>query len=54
MVVTVLPAECAETVRECIKQGVNIPEEIWDKYGHSHPCFLKLELVEKLGNVAKN
>lgn len=45
MAVTVLPEECSETVRECVRQGKKIPEELFSE--HDHLSFLSLEMVEK-------
>ena len=45
MAVTVLPVECSETVRECVKQGKKIPEELFSE--HDHFSFLCLEMVDK-------
>ena len=45
MAVTVLPVKCSETVRECVKQGKEIPEELFRE--HNHFSFLCLEMVDK-------
>ena len=45
MAVTVLPKDCSETVRECVRQGKKIPEELFSE--HDHLSFLCLEMVEK-------
>ena len=45
MAVTVLPEGCSETVRECVRQGKKIPEELFSE--HDHLSFLSLEMVEK-------
>lgn len=47
MAVTVLPVESSETVRECVKQGKKIPEELFSE--HDHFSFLCLEMVDKFG-----
>lgn len=45
MAVTVLQVECSETVRDCVKHGEKIPEELFSQ--HNHFSFLSLEMVEK-------
>ena len=45
MAVTVLPIEYSERVRECLRNGDKIPEELFNE--HQHLCFLSLEMVEK-------
>ena len=45
MAVTVLPVEYSETVRECVKQGKKIPEDLFSE--HDHFSFLCLEMVDK-------
>ena len=45
MAVTVLPIEYSERVRECLRSGDKIPEELFNE--HQHLCFLSLEMVEK-------
>ena len=41
----VLPIEYSERVRECLRNGDKIPEELFNE--HQHLCFLGLEMVEK-------
>ena len=45
MAVTVLPIEYSERVRECLRNGDQIPEEFFNE--HNHISFLSLEMVEK-------
>ena len=45
MSLMVLPKECSETVRECVRQGKKIPEDLFSM--HDHLSFLRLEMVEK-------
>ena len=45
MAVTVLPVECSERVRDYVKRGEKIPEELFSQ--HDHFSFLSLEMVEK-------
>ena len=48
MAVTVLPIEYSERVRECLRNGNQIPEEFFNE--HNHISFLSLEMVEKFNS----